>query len=305
MEVTLSRNSWHYRLQNFVFNDVPFQKNFCPYFWLTIFCIFAFPFVGIWTLVKKPLLAFFEFLLFGFEKVGEVVDEKVCTPYRERSLESVTPEQAFVLWEAWEAWDYYYVRREGTSKLAEKFRRWKEFYINKFDSDQAWRDFIEKGRIEVEKRRAREQEIRREREEQEALRKARIQKMHLAIIKVTKVVFYALGTVLALGFAYLSLMVFALMWSHREGIWSFLVTYGPATLGAIVLIMLLVGLIFGAVHLGKCYARMTPPKIKEEKKDGKAMSSIKGFFSFFWLFIVNFKKNHCPHIEWVESPRSE
>jgi len=43
MEIALSREAWHYKLQDRMFGPVYFQ-NFCPYFWLTIFCLFASPF---------------------------------------------------------------------------------------------------------------------------------------------------------------------------------------------------------------------------------------------------------------------
>jgi hypothetical protein len=60
MEVTLKKNGWYNKLQSFVLgNAKPELYSLCPFFWLTIFCIFAVPFAviikGIGFLTKKIL----------------------------------------------------------------------------------------------------------------------------------------------------------------------------------------------------------------------------------------------------------
>jgi len=53
LEVKLSKNSWHYKLQRFVFKeDTPDLHSLCPYFWLTIFCLPAAIFVMIYRPIK-------------------------------------------------------------------------------------------------------------------------------------------------------------------------------------------------------------------------------------------------------------
>lgn len=43
MEITLNKNGWHRKLQEFVFRNPPRHNSLCPYFWLTVFCfIFTF-----------------------------------------------------------------------------------------------------------------------------------------------------------------------------------------------------------------------------------------------------------------------
>lgn len=52
MQITLRYDSWHRRLQERIWGPVYFQ-NFCPYFWLTIFCVLASPFFFAGVLVSK------------------------------------------------------------------------------------------------------------------------------------------------------------------------------------------------------------------------------------------------------------
>ena len=300
MEVLLSRDSWHYRLQRFVFDDVPFQANFCPYFWLTIFCLFSLPFVLIWTWIKGPVLkastAFFE----GFFSLADIVEEKVCIPYKVRTFDSVTPEQAFLMYEAWEDRNMYGERRRNES-LATKFLRWKNHFTSKFDSDEKWREFVEQGRENVLKLREKNQEIIREREQAERKRKERIKKAHLLIIKVTKAIFFTILSALALALTYIIFLMFYMLWERRSIIGSFFVNYGSTILLAIGVIIGFAALIALGVYAIKCLVSIVPPKAEEiTKTENKVTSAIKGFFSFFWIFIVNFKKNHCPHIEWVD-----
>ena len=44
MEVTLRENSWHYRLNRWSLESDPNFWSLCPYFWLTLWHIFTFPF---------------------------------------------------------------------------------------------------------------------------------------------------------------------------------------------------------------------------------------------------------------------
>jgi len=58
-EIKLTQNSWHYKLQEFVFGHPPNLWSFCPYFWLTIFCLF----VGLPVVLFVKLVAVYPFLL--------------------------------------------------------------------------------------------------------------------------------------------------------------------------------------------------------------------------------------------------
>jgi len=48
-QVKLSHNGFHARLQKYVLGTIPFETNFCPYFWITMFCLIVCPLVFIGT----------------------------------------------------------------------------------------------------------------------------------------------------------------------------------------------------------------------------------------------------------------
>jgi hypothetical protein len=70
--VRLKRNSWHRRLQKFIFGKrVPEFRNLCPHFWLTAFCLLPF------VLIPVTLLKGFIFIL---TKVIDVLIGKLLDP---------------------------------------------------------------------------------------------------------------------------------------------------------------------------------------------------------------------------------
>ncbi len=93
LEVHLSRSSWHYKLQGWVFgSNQPNFYSLCPYFWLTIFCIIISPIV---LLVKGFIYGIFPF----FKWIGDQWDkhiEKLVEKDRiemEKLIQSMTPEE--------------------------------------------------------------------------------------------------------------------------------------------------------------------------------------------------------------------
>lgn len=56
MEVTLSKQSWHYALNRWSFEKEPQTWSLCPYFWMTIYAILTAPFRAIIRyLIVRPL----------------------------------------------------------------------------------------------------------------------------------------------------------------------------------------------------------------------------------------------------------
>lgn len=53
MNVNLSKNSWHYKLQQFSYGCDPYDYNLCPYFWNTVFCIVGLPLTLIGKVTRK------------------------------------------------------------------------------------------------------------------------------------------------------------------------------------------------------------------------------------------------------------
>lgn len=59
MEVNLSKNGWHYKLQRFMFGEkTPQLDSLCPYFWLTIMCVFLIPIWGPFRLLHYAGMAY-------------------------------------------------------------------------------------------------------------------------------------------------------------------------------------------------------------------------------------------------------
>lgn len=94
MQISLSRNAWHYKLQTKILGKPQFS-NFCPYFWLTIFCLIVSPFyyfgVGIrisgkaiWFYIGKPLTKAFtvaeRVAIKTMEGLLTTIDVLVCRP---------------------------------------------------------------------------------------------------------------------------------------------------------------------------------------------------------------------------------
>lgn len=55
MQVNLSKNSWHSKLFKWTIGKYPTHGNLCPYFWTTIFFMFASPFVLAFRVITFPL----------------------------------------------------------------------------------------------------------------------------------------------------------------------------------------------------------------------------------------------------------
>jgi len=81
LEIKLSRNSWHYKLQGYVLKrNRPNLFSFCPYFWLTIFCVLVVPFV----FLKRTLYKGCDLLN---DHVFEPFQDKVIVPFQERVID--------------------------------------------------------------------------------------------------------------------------------------------------------------------------------------------------------------------------
>lgn len=89
--IKLSRDAWHYRLQTWTFGQDPQFNNFCLYFWLTIFCICASPFVGGWK-----LLSLFISKLFGFlSEFGEIISQEIAFQGADRMIDNMDLDRIF------------------------------------------------------------------------------------------------------------------------------------------------------------------------------------------------------------------
>ncbi len=117
MAIKLSRNSWHYKLQTDIFGPRPTFHNFCPYFWITIFCLFAalvyYPVIGVkhffsvWLPPRAEKAAAaatpaFKWLGVVFEVVVgfliDVLDNYLCEPLERHTLAHVSDSKLMELY---------------------------------------------------------------------------------------------------------------------------------------------------------------------------------------------------------------
>lgn len=75
MQVTLNKNSWHYKYYNAMVSDTP-PRTLCPYFWIMVALIIISPFVGVFFLVDKTFKFFVKLIPKRAEK-EETYEEMV------------------------------------------------------------------------------------------------------------------------------------------------------------------------------------------------------------------------------------
>jgi hypothetical protein len=115
-EVKLRKDAWHYRLQNRMFGPLPTFNNFCPYFWITVFCVIVSPvfFSGVamkWAFLRLPLvlapigtvLAPVGALLLGVlelvvEKLLSGIDNVLCLPLEAATIAGISDERLLDLY---------------------------------------------------------------------------------------------------------------------------------------------------------------------------------------------------------------
>lgn len=245
MEVTLKRNGWHRRLQEYVFNSPPRYPNLCPYFWLTNFCILVTFIVPI-----VPLIKTFRWITIkigvGFTILLSKIDEKICQPIYDNIVKNLPSGDIVDGWLEAYGWDImqdmseeeqkifserYSYLHSSTSygaysarhKRVERFARWKDITpdwekkIAEFKEKQKLYFIeLEKQRIEAVKKqeaeRAAKQELERKNAATIAAKEAKRQRRFTAIVKYTKML-----TPIVLG----AIALFALYWICRFGYWAY------------------------------------------------------------------------------------
>lgn len=97
MEVKLKRNGWHQRLQKFVFKYPPTFYSFCPYFWITIFCIlitFVIPIIPIWKIIKYTGMG----IGWLFIKIMDGFNDHICEPAFEWLVKNMPEDDILKAW---------------------------------------------------------------------------------------------------------------------------------------------------------------------------------------------------------------
>jgi hypothetical protein len=281
MEITLNSNGWHRRLQRFVFNNPPRFNNFCPYFWLTNFCILVTFIIPIVPLVKLILLIVKGFVWF-IEKSTDWFDQKICEPLVRQAARIMGEDDIMKAWvvnynHEWtrgsnsEAdWEYYHFMRDeyfldkdgkdpiyGTKEYKKKAMR-KKFDLWKQDNPD-WELKLKEMRQKIkdswlkaaeDRKKLQEELALKEKQEWEAreVAKKRTQQMFTNIVKYTKWIGYIIAIALLIIIAYGVWLVIDYAWAHfyPDKLWRFLRNAGIILVfvGIIVLIVWMFARIF-------------------------------------------------------------
>lgn len=342
MEIKLKKNGWHRRLQKYVFSYPPMFNNFCPYFWLTIYCIivtFIIPVVPLWSVVK----------LFGlaFQGTLALLDKKICQPLFERIARNLSDEEIYSGWLIYNTpynfvsdderellFEYYGDKIQGTDykekrKKEAAFQKWKHItpdWENKLDELRAKRmvelkQYYAERELKMAEIRRVNAEKQKKDEEREEWRRERFTRI---VMRTQKIVPWVLSIV-ALGVLYYISKLF--IWVYKIVNWKMVFYITKIVLVVCVALGLLIG-------LGYLIAKLiTKCKIPAFKLPGlkyliyskyvlypfmwigqglywffdRAIVpfclAIGTFFSFVWAYILAIKENNCPHINWEDSEK--
>lgn len=279
MEIKLNKNGWHHKLQKFVFSDPPTFYNFCPYFWLTNFCILASPFVALF----KGIMLLFQGIAWFFNASVDGFDKYICEPALTRAAKYMDTDDIMRSWcvnsysnrytdgrnwgaDDWADFDFWsnsyfkrnpltydYKKREDMDK---KFQIWKEKTPNWEEKLKAIKE--ERAKIWREKQDKRDADAKKalEWEEKNAAKiersKIRKQKAFLAIIKYTKWIAIVIAVAIACYIGYWIGIFAKYCWDHFW--WSKFVTV-MKWIGAILgIAVVCFGFVYGIVRLAQSSA---------------------------------------------------
>lgn len=327
-EITLSRQSWHYRLQCWYCGKPPFTENFCPYFWLTIFFLIV-SVVGspFYLMFKAAVLAFVVFeriISTPFFILLDSMEKNVCRPMVDNRLKSLSPEDVYKLaskagWRFSSDGEGWFRNTDKKAAIA-KLKRWQQATGDDWQTklrviyDEMQKKWEERRRLSDERTQA-EVEAAWKRKQERLAKQASRKEFYGKIAKYTKWLVVPLMTVVvvasALGLVGLvGYLLFLLgSWIFRIWSWMWVVKY---VLSGIGFILVLIGLWFLARKIFRCLCYLAPKlsfscpawltALKDKISDGcgHIVSAFVAPFAIFVDYIKVFKQNHCPAINWKE-----
>jgi hypothetical protein len=334
-EVRLSRSAWHYRLQSFMFGKPPFTENFCPYFWLTIFCVICTtlvgPFVLLWKGLKWVLVhllfieTVFEHIFLALDKSFDFLDSLLCKPFAEARFRGFDDEDIYHLSKraGWSCeYNRTFIMDSDGKKHVNKFIRWQKLIGEGWQQKvkAAWA-YMEARRAEREKQ-AQERHQQQLKHQQERKNKAATRKLFYAkIANYTKIVVMPaaiiLGTTLAISViglvgwgVYLLVKLIYNHWS-LPALLAFFTKAAPVA--GIVIGLLIVCTIIGIIlyKMCRCLNYLAPhlsfssPISRDDVAHGivRIGEALAAPFQIFVEYFKTFKQNHCPAIIWKEDEK--
>jgi len=320
-EVTLSKNSWHFKLQSKIFGKPPFLDNFCPYFWLTIFCVIISPFVCVGFLAFKlfTLLYFVldRLILSPINWVLGAIEDNICEPIIVNKYKSFSDWKVYTLNKVEEEYLKCGYSKVG-SKLLDKYRH--EFLKWKQITGESWpeelKDITKRVKKEIKEREQLAAENRRQHEKrkkiEEEKKKAR-RKMFSLIAKYTKwfvtPIVIVGSTLLFLFLIYITFVLIKVFIFFIIRVWNPVAALNLLKLAGVLIVAALAVILFMFIvtKLQKCISAVATPKIKppKVKKPNVLLLMITRFFKLliapfviFVEYVKVFKSNNCPAIKW-------
>lgn len=257
----LRKGSWHYRLQKEKFGKIPYTTNFCPYFWLTLYCLVVKAFditVKVFCLVggkiAKICWGIVAAVLYLPYKVGKTVvgwldqwanmmadlfDTYIYEPWIADKLTKACPEEILELYRVadWQRWETTTNKQQETA--SKRFEHWKKLEGDDWETKLASLKEQQKRDNEAEeerlaKQKAYQEEIKAKQEASKQAYAAWADKQYLAAIKVAKVVTpVVLGTV-ALALLYWVYRLFAWVGGWPWGEWFAAIGTSLSTFGTLL-----------------------------------------------------------------------
>lgn len=301
MEVSLKRNGWYNKIQSFVLGSAkPELHSLCPFFWLTIFCIFASPV----ALIVR-----------GIMKISDTFDKNIEKARHERLdelLSSMSLDDVIEMYDGDKKISLPFILRKYTS--FDIFDIWRQRMLDKKGSDywstiEEARKAYRKRLQEIKESRKKEQEKREEKirksAERARKRKERLKNIWIPIVKWTQIIFNILLTVLIMLLISVLINLVVKHFSLSATL-DFMKLFG--------ILILIGGTAYGIIYGIRTYvlylveqdklSNFFKPIIPLFKFIGNTFKSIgKGFMKFFGLFYEYFKANkndYCPAINWED-----
>lgn len=261
--IDLNEKSLTYRIQIFTFGNAPFAKvNYCPHFWLAVFCALVLPF----TLSIKPIVWVVRTWVKYSDTFFEFLDREFFTPQWERRARNMSDRDVWSLWQA-----YQKIMNGGADFKREKDKFfWEAWTTSKKD----WQAYIEKIREKME---AKEQKQAVKKEKREKRKK----EILYGIVKYTK------WFIPAIGIGILGGLGFGVYWLWDKII-AFFATYWLNTLAFIGVAVILIVVFVVMLYL-----------FKETRLLRWLAVPFEALYDVIKLHFKVFKDNHCPGINWT------
>ena len=306
MSYKQKRFGWHFKLQQWTFgSDHERFNNFCPHFWLTIFCVMVSPFIGTWKLLLRAISAAVipaEYFMKPFDYLAYLITKH--TNQRYESARDIFAREA-TDWEAYQLFRNVYIwvptydqygkfLHLATSTAFDKLRSGKQKMLlgcfkawqNKNDD---WKEILVANYKKDEEQKSKE------------LKKKKDRRKNLATLaeRTKLLVWLPLGIAAIYLSKWTALLVLVCL-ENPVGFFNILIAIGMFS----VMILALIGTAFLFIKLIESDTNIARPFVVAGRTVAKPFKFIgRGFAEagkFLWMNVKAFKENYCPGIEWED-----